>query len=99
MGSTNAVNADLVGSIANPIDPLLGPLQMNGGATFTHALLLGSPAIDQGNSFGEPTDQRGHPGHMTIQPSPTQLEEMARTSEHLNWIYPSSISPSQLPKS
>jgi len=27
-------------------DPLLGPLQDNGGPTFTHALLEGSPAID-----------------------------------------------------
>jgi hypothetical protein len=27
-------------------DPLLGPLQDNGGPTFTHALLHGSPAID-----------------------------------------------------
>jgi hypothetical protein len=28
------------------VDPLLGPLQNNGGRTFTHALLPGSPAID-----------------------------------------------------
>lgn len=39
-------------------DPLLAPLQDNGGPTWTHALLLGSPAIDAGNS-SEPTDQRG----------------------------------------
>lgn len=30
-------------------DPLLGPLQDNGGSTFTHALLPSSPAIDAGN--------------------------------------------------
>src|SRR5204862_972947 len=30
-------------------DPLLGPLQDNGGATMTHALLLYSPAIDAGD--------------------------------------------------
>jgi predicted outer membrane repeat protein len=42
-------------------DPLLGPLADNGGPTKTHALLAGSPAIDQGNSFGESTDQRGMP--------------------------------------
>ena len=30
-------------------DPLLGPLQNNGGPTFTHALLPGSPAIDAGD--------------------------------------------------
>jgi hypothetical protein len=28
------------------VDPLLGPLQDNGGPTFTHALLPGSPALD-----------------------------------------------------
>jgi hypothetical protein len=31
-------------------DPMLGPLQDNGGPTFTHALLPGSPAIDHGAS-------------------------------------------------
>ena len=30
-------------------DPMLGPLQNNGGATTTHALLPGSPAADAGN--------------------------------------------------
>ncbi|PWU21747.1 MAG: hypothetical protein C5B50_00910 [Verrucomicrobia bacterium] len=46
---------------SSPIDPLLGPLQMNGGFTQTHLLLTGSPAIDQGKCFGVHTDQRGHP--------------------------------------
>jgi predicted outer membrane repeat protein len=32
----------------NSTSPLLGPLQNNGGSTFTHALLTGSPAIDAG---------------------------------------------------
>src|SRR5438094_252851 len=43
-------------------DPLLGPLQDNGGPTFTHALLPGSPAIDAGEpNFTPPPfyDQRG----------------------------------------
>jgi len=43
-------------------DPLLGPLQNNGGPTLTHALLPGSPAIDAGDpNFVPPpsTDQRG----------------------------------------
>jgi hypothetical protein len=43
-------------------DPLLGPLQDNGGRTFTHALLPGSPAIDAGDpNFTPPPyyDQRG----------------------------------------
>jgi predicted outer membrane repeat protein len=43
-------------------DPMLGPLQDNGGPTFTHALLPGSPAIDAGDpNFIPPPyyDQRG----------------------------------------
>lgn len=31
------------------VDPLLGPLADNGGPTWTHALLAGSPAIDAGD--------------------------------------------------
>jgi hypothetical protein len=45
-------------------DPLLGPLQSNGGPTSTHALLPGSPAIDAGDPIFIPppsTDQRGCP--------------------------------------
>ncbi len=43
-------------------DPLLGPLQNNGGPTFTRALLSGSPAIDAGDDSAAPaTDQRGVP--------------------------------------
>ena len=38
----------------------LGPLQNNGGPTFTCAILPGSPAIGNGTSVGAPTtDQRG----------------------------------------
>jgi hypothetical protein len=43
-------------------DPMLGPLQDNGGPTFTHELLSGSPAIDAGDpNFTPPPfyDQRG----------------------------------------
>lgn len=43
-------------------DPMLGPLQNNGGLTDTHALLPGSPAIDHVDEFVCPrpdTDQRG----------------------------------------
>jgi hypothetical protein len=41
-------------------DPLLGPLQDNGGPTWTHALLYNSPAIDAGDPVNcTPTDQRG----------------------------------------
>ena len=42
------------------VDPKLGPLRDNGGPTWTHALLPGSPATDAGTSFGAPLiDQRG----------------------------------------
>jgi len=41
-------------------DPLLGPLKDNGGPTYTHALLPGSPAIDAGNSPNLSEDQRGY---------------------------------------
>jgi len=43
-------------------DPMLGPLQDNGGPTLTHALLIGSPAINAGDpNFTPPPlyDQRG----------------------------------------
>jgi len=43
-------------------DPLLAPLNNNGGRTFTHALLPGSPAIDAGNNTRYfDSDQRGAP--------------------------------------
>ena len=45
----------------SPINPMLGPLQNNGGPTLTRALLSGSPAIDKGHSSGLATDQRGFP--------------------------------------
>jgi CSLREA domain-containing protein len=49
-----------------PLQPLLGPLQDNGGPTWTHALLVGSPAINSGTGLGDTLpfaclsiDQRG----------------------------------------
>jgi CSLREA domain-containing protein len=56
-------NNDIVGTSASPVKPKLGPLQNNGGPTYTMALLSGSPAIDKGTSNGLTgtltTDQRG----------------------------------------
>jgi hypothetical protein len=41
-------------------NPVLGPLQLNGGTTRTHALPPGSPAVDAGTNTECPaTDQRG----------------------------------------
>ena len=49
---------DQIGTPASPIDPMLGPLQDNGGPTRTHAPLAGSKAIDKGYGNSS-TDQRG----------------------------------------
>ena len=59
-------NCTIIGPFSQ-VDPLLGPLQNNGGPTQSHALLSGSPAIDAGeipsctDNLGAPitTDQRG----------------------------------------
>ncbi|HBW57944.1 MAG TPA: sodium:calcium exchanger [Oscillatoriales bacterium UBA8482] len=65
-GLVDGVNNDIVGSGTTPIDPLLSPLQNNGGGTPTLALASTSLAIDAGsNSFISPYtdpgqfDQRG----------------------------------------
>ena len=59
----------------NNTDPMLGPLQDNGGPTFTHALSVGSLAIDKGkNLSGSTTDQRGTAFARTVDlgfPKPT----------------------------
>ena len=62
-GFANAGIGNLFGTMGTPVDPGLGPLANNGGRTETHALELGSPAIDRGrttppfNTF----DQRDRP--------------------------------------
>lgn len=59
-GITNGVNNNQVGSGATPINPLLGALANNGGATQTHALQSGSPAINAAdNATCAASDQRG----------------------------------------
>jgi hypothetical protein len=66
-GTIGTNSNNLVGSgNCNPDytdDPMLGPLADNGGATWTHALLSGSPAIDAVSvaSCTVPADQRGVP--------------------------------------
>ena len=69
-GSVGFTMNDQVGGPPDgPIDPLLGPLEDNGGPTFTMALLPGSPAIDAGDDslvpMGDIFDQRG-PGFLRI---------------------------------
>jgi hypothetical protein len=53
-------NCVLTGNDLSGVDPMLGPLQDNGGPSPTLALQLGSQAIDGGNpGTCLPTDQRG----------------------------------------
>lgn len=47
-------------------DPMLGALMNNGGLTPTHALLLGSPAIDMGNDVAGCTDDIDFTGMVPI---------------------------------
>ena len=52
--------SDVIGTVDFALDPKLGPLQDNGGATPTHALLEGNLAIDNADDDAAPsTDQRG----------------------------------------
>ncbi len=61
------ITGDTTGNRLNQL-PFLGPLQNNGGSTQTHALLVGSPAVNAGNPAGcldqnsvlLTTDQRGY---------------------------------------
>lgn len=52
--------SDVIGTPGAPIDPLLGPLQYNGGPTFTRALQSNSPARNGGDPTALPQDQRGY---------------------------------------
>jgi hypothetical protein len=62
IGSIDAVNDFNAPGIVSTSDPLLGPLQNNGGPTPTMALGQNSPAIEQGDkAVGPATDQRGFP--------------------------------------
>ncbi len=62
IGTSDGCNfSPATGDLVN-VDPMLAPLQDNGGPTFTHALIEGSPAIDVGDNSAAPdTDQRGVP--------------------------------------
>jgi hypothetical protein len=74
--NSNLTNGDhdQVGTSTSPIDPMLGPLQNNGGPTETMALQTGSPALNyipvsactDASGHAITTDQRGEP-----RPSPT----------------------------
>ena len=65
-GLTPFTDGNLIGTASAPINPLLGPLQNNGGPTLTMVPSSASPAIDAGGpspttDSAFPTDQRGLP--------------------------------------
>jgi hypothetical protein len=59
------ISTDLTGTLAKPLNAMLGALANNGGLTQTLLPLMGSPAIDHGSNAlvppGITTDQRGLP--------------------------------------
>jgi predicted outer membrane repeat protein len=67
-GLSHGVNGNIIG-----LDPNLGPLQDNGGPTFTHALLEGSPALDAGNNAicADPDTVNGLDQRGITRPQPT----------------------------
>ena len=62
-GGNNLIQDDTCNPVASDkigVNPLLGALADNGGPTWTHALLAGSPALNAGSAAACPaTDQRG----------------------------------------
>jgi len=58
LDSDGTCNLNAVGDKSNNQNANLGPLQINGGPTETHALLPGSDAID----MGDPTGCKDHDG-------------------------------------
>jgi predicted outer membrane repeat protein len=81
------------GTVATPLDPLLGPLQNNGGPKVgakghritleTEAPLSGSPAIGKGILNGAPpTDERGFPSVVNGQINVGAVSQARRHSRH-----------------
>jgi hypothetical protein len=55
-GISNASSGNQIGTAANPVNALLGPLTNNDGPTMTHLLLPSSPAINAGSNGLLPMD-------------------------------------------
>jgi hypothetical protein len=90
-GLVNGVNNDQVGKAGSPINAKLGPLQDNGGPTFTMALLVGSPALGAGscadaNGMPLSVDQRGFP-----RPTTTGCDIGAYENQPLTLVCPQPI--------
>jgi len=91
----------LSGTHANPLDPVIGPLADNLGRTKTHALLAGSPAIDNAGIVSFVYDQRGLPrvygpsadiGSFELQPvaaprvSQVQIDDGSGQRSRVSWL-------------
>ena len=61
---------DFTGTVTAPLDPLLGPLQNNGGETLTQAPGPCSPVVDKGSATLFNHDQILQPRPVGITPSP-----------------------------
>jgi predicted outer membrane repeat protein len=96
VGFTNS--STQTGTLDNPLDPLLGSLQNNGGPAIgaaaqsitleTELLHNGSPAINRGITTGAPsTDERGFPGVVNgaINIGATSSGSMARRTASAVW--------------
>jgi hypothetical protein len=65
-GITNGDNGNIIGTLAEPADPLLGVADFNGSPLYTAQPQQGSPVLDAGDNAaaiaaGLTTDQRGFP--------------------------------------
>lgn len=61
-GFTDGVLGDRVGTVAQPLDPMLASAADNGGPTWTRLPMQGSPLVDAGHSTDfPPFDQNGFP--------------------------------------
>jgi hypothetical protein len=78
--SANECGFAAVGDKVNT-DPLLGPLQDNGGPAPTMAPAANSPAVDQGSAFGLTSDERGAPRPTDFASAPNSTAPGADSSD------------------
>lgn len=79
------ISGTTTGNILNA-DPALGPLAANGGTTFSHALLAGSPAVDAGDPADTSVqDQRGVIRRSTVTATGLPGRILVRLKQKLYW--------------